>query len=67
MPKCLLCNAETKSEIGAATVGEGWLFTQFRGPLANKYGVYCTGHKWPEVQASLMELAMRAAVPEGHR
>jgi len=62
MAKCLLCNAETKSRPGDAAIGEGWLFTEFHGPVGNKYGVYCGGHKWAEVEASARELMKLAAV-----
>ena len=61
MARCVLCAAETKATRGDAAIGEGWLFTEFHGPVGNKYGVYCSGHKWAEVQASLVDLASQAA------
>lgn len=62
MAKCVLCAAETKAARGNAMLEEGWFFTEFHGPLGNKYGVFCPGHKWAEIDEKNRELAKRAAV-----
>lgn len=67
MARCFLCGAETKSPVGEATVREGWVFTEFRGKFANKYGVFCPEHELEEMREACGLMLERAAVPDGKR
>jgi hypothetical protein len=67
MARCFICQAETKSGIGEATVREGWTFTEARGKHGNKYGVFCPEHSLAEMREVVGLLLERAVLPEGKR